>query len=346
MKTLTRPMFRMGGTPVSDGVGITSGLNRNNYAHGTEGHIEDIQKKIMEKPKYGFTDVMADAYETSKGATDWRDWINQASDKALEYRAKEDARPAEQLEQLIKIQTGKTNRLKATTDPTIVGRQNMLVKVTEMINTWKNANPGGSVEDFLESGNQLEIDAYIRGANPSFPGIASVLAQIENLMSDFTSVNRDSDPINNVDDQTIQAERERLLQSLIGRYLSIGNAHGGKPIRRGYNMGAGPAGDYIDENVQMSEQINTPQGDMSMTEDVNVLGEDPMAAGAGTADGEQDVYKLLRDRLPEEIPDDVVRLIAYNPDAFADFASIESQEDIMAFNQTYGVELVLNTDQL
>ena len=50
-----------------------------------------------------------------------------------------------------------------------------------------------------------------------------------------------------------------------------------------------------------------------------------------------DPYTLLRTRLPQEISDDVVRLIAYNPDAFADFASIETQEDVIAFNQKWGV---------
>ena len=59
-----------------------------------------------------------------------------------------------------------------------------------------------------------------------------------------------------------------------------------------------------------------------------------------------DPYVMLRARLPQEIPDDVVRLIAYNPEAFADFAAIETQEDVMAFNQKYSVELIVNTDEV
>jgi len=57
---------------------------------------------------------------------------------------------------------------------------------------------------------------------------------------------------------------------------------------------------------------------------------------------EQDPYKYLRDRLPPEIPDPVVRLIAYNKEAFNDFASIEAQDDVDQFNQKYNVELVVN----
>ena len=112
-------------------------------------------------------------------------------------------------------------------------------------------------------------------------------------------------------------------------------AHGG---RIGYQLGVGP--NVMEE--QVSEQIDTPQGDMSMTEDV--VKSDPLAVGADNIPG-QDPYLLLRARLPQEVTDDVVRLIAYNPEAFADFAAIESQEDVMLFNQKYGVELVLPTEQ-
>ena len=59
-----------------------------------------------------------------------------------------------------------------------------------------------------------------------------------------------------------------------------------------------------------------------------------------------DPFVLLRARLPQEISDDVVRLIAYNPEAFADFADIETQDDVIAFNKKYGVELVVNTDEM
>jgi hypothetical protein len=52
-------------------------------------------------------------------------------------------------------------------------------------------------------------------------------------------------------------------------------------------------------------------------------------------------YQELRDRLPAEITDDVVQLIAYNSSAFQDFASIQSQADIDNFNQRYGVTLAV-----
>ena len=52
-----------------------------------------------------------------------------------------------------------------------------------------------------------------------------------------------------------------------------------------------------------------------------------------------DVYAMLRARLPQEIPDEVVRLLSYNKQAFADFASIKNQEDVTSFNEKYNVSM-------
>jgi hypothetical protein len=52
-------------------------------------------------------------------------------------------------------------------------------------------------------------------------------------------------------------------------------------------------------------------------------------------------FDTLRARLPKEITDDIVRLIAASPEAFEDFAVIQTQQDVDLFNQKYNVELVL-----
>jgi hypothetical protein len=61
---------------------------------------------------------------------------------------------------------------------------------------------------------------------------------------------------------------------------------------------------------------------------------------------DEDVYAALRRRLPKEITDDVVRLIAYNPEAFADFADISDQSDVDSFNEKYNVQLVLPVENV
>ena len=52
-------------------------------------------------------------------------------------------------------------------------------------------------------------------------------------------------------------------------------------------------------------------------------------------------YATLRARLPKQISDDVVKLIAASPEALEDFATIATQSDVDMFNQKYSVNLVL-----
>ena len=85
-----------------------------------------------------------------------------------------------------------------------------------------------------------------------------------------------------------------------------------------------------------------------------MMGEQPMNQGMGLAqitkqdvametEGQgNNVYAMLRARLPQEVSDEVVKLIAYNKEAFADFASIKNQEDVSSFNEKYGVQLVID----
>ena len=54
-------------------------------------------------------------------------------------------------------------------------------------------------------------------------------------------------------------------------------------------------------------------------------------------------FEELRARLPKEVSDQVVRLIATSEAALLDFANIDTQEDISIFNQKYNVDLQLPT---
>ena len=52
-------------------------------------------------------------------------------------------------------------------------------------------------------------------------------------------------------------------------------------------------------------------------------------------------YSEFRSKIPAEVSDEIVQLIYYNQNAFADFAQITTQADVYAFNNKYGVSLVL-----
>ena len=74
------------------------------------------------------------------------------------------------------------------------------------------------------------------------------------------------------------------------------------------------------------------------------FGGDPMMPAVAEApkDEVQDLsYTELRSRLPQEISNDIVQLLANSKQALMDFANIQTGEDIASFNQQYDVNLTL-----
>ena len=67
-----------------------------------------------------------------------------------------------------------------------------------------------------------------------------------------------------------------------------------------------------------------------------------MDQGAGQDDSVQNLsFEELRARLPQEITDDIIQLIASSKQALVEFANIRTQQDVNAFNQKYDVNLVV-----
>ena len=83
----------------------------------------------------------------------------------------------------------------------------------------------------------------------------------------------------------------------------------------------------------------------AVTEDVNIMTETPTSMTdvnvEETVNPEQLSYDELRARLPKEIGDDIVTLLANSYEALGDFAQIRTQTDVDQFNQKYQVQLVL-----
>jgi len=96
------------------------------------------------------------------------------------------------------------------------------------------------------------------------------------------------------------------------------------------------------EGGQVMSDVNmetiTPKG----MEDVNVATEEQIPVAAATEQQPAQLsYDELRARLPKEITDDIVNLLANSYEALADFAQIATQTDVDTFNSKYEVELVL-----
>jgi hypothetical protein len=351
---LKRPMFKLGG-PSSDGVGILSGMRRTNFQDqgswtaGDEEILQETKEKILdpEKPKYGFKDLISDAYRTSKGAVTGMDWLENAADLALErtdaIKAEEKAKPINDLAILQGLKKGAGEYYKQTRPLEVERIREYFdngMKILTQFDTWEDFSTSPQFAEW-----EFEMSRAIKGFPSSFEVAKLVFAgvQAENkTRNDAGKTNMKGDVLENF--------KKQMVIDIYKRYVpDLKFAKGG---RVGYNTGMGPVMDQ-QTDMSMTENLMTPQGDMSMTENVDttMMGQDSAMMGQQAGFPSQtlpsdDPYVLLRARLPEEISDDVVRLIAYNPDAFADFADIETQDDVIAFNKKWGVELVVNTDEM
>ena len=108
------------------------------------------------------------------------------------------------------------------------------------------------------------------------------------------------------------------------RVKRMGKAEGG---RAGYQ----DAGTVMPGQPMQAAQI-TDQAAMPTDQ-----GPSPKDMGAIT-------YEELRARLPQEVSDDIVRLLANSAEALEDFAMIQTEQDINTFNKKYGVNLVLPSE--
>ena len=72
------------------------------------------------------------------------------------------------------------------------------------------------------------------------------------------------------------------------------------------------------------------------------MNQGPRPTDQGQDDSVQDLsFEELRARLPQEITNDIIQLIASSKQALVEFANIRTQQDVNAFNQKYDVNLVV-----
>ena len=160
-------------------------------------------------------------------------------------------------------------------------------------------------------GNKEQADIVIQG----------IQNDITNSEAVIKVMGPDGEMIEVVEGEYAAANPKYIAEETAKRYIalynkmikeSMGLAEGG---RANYNMG----GDVMEEAVQVTETMpkeTAPTGD-SLS------------------------YEELRARLPKEITDDIVVILAESPQALIDFAELQTQTDVDEFNMKYGVNLSL-----
>ena len=323
-KVMTRPMFRLGGTA------------RKNFSNGTFSEIEDLMAKkaaARERSLSGIQKMLpftalAGQMDDIRAIRNPGDILNILSNfgsstdlfKALGTLDSIDLKRTEgELDDKIKLAT-----LKSKTDGSST-RIKSEKQIRRIVTNIQNLD------------NQKKVLEGKEG-----PEVANKLAEINNkLATEKAALNayyRDNIRETAIEQLTANmpygaSPSEEDIQKRIK--LLTGNAMGGTPNRRvGYQQGT--PNPMVMPQPKPQEAVQDRELDTLM--DAAPALEDPNEAKSM---GEKDMYNALRRRLPKEISDDVVRLIAYNQEAFADFANISDQSDVESFNQKYNVELVL-----
>ena len=329
-KVMQRPMFKMGGKAASQGTGITSGLDekvnmsngRANYAEGPTTYQDFLDRALtnynLRQEKIGEMNDLINMQALGRasqvlGGVESNNPLDIIT--ALATRGTEIALPALSAKKKLELKS-----LDPTTDlafakalkPDRPGSQ----KVYEMkkadldrINS-KLYDQTLALEKATKAGDKKAIASITKNIallQESKNLVFSTFKTDEELRTDIILAGQASGY--SVSDKEI----DRIIKRIRG-----GNAEGGIPNRVERQMGTPMTGEQ-----PMANPMSVERKDVAMETE-----------GQGN-----DAYAILRAILPQEIPDEVVRIIAYNREAFADFASIKNQEDVSSFNQKYGVSM-------
>ena len=331
-KVMQRPMFKMGGKAASQGTGITSGLDekvnmtngRANYADGPTTYQDYLNRALSkmeqrDKAISGMDSLINLGAAQRAGQVLSTEESNNPLDIFLNLARAGTEIALPSLSEKKKLELKK---LDPTTDLAVAKMLKPTGGFGEKVYQMKLTNLGEleKQEDELRKLlNEEKIDT----------------AQFENEMNKI--IIRKKIAVGGsfkTDEDYIDAAREYLTESqgaftndqLIKKaqeFKSLGSrilqADGGRVDRQ---MGSPMMGEQ-----PMQQEMATEQQDVAMETQGN--------------QGNK-VYAMLRARLPQEVSDEVVKLISYNKEAFGDFASIKNQEDVNSFNEKYGVQLVID----
>lgn len=371
-RVLKRPMFRIGG---SAGTGITSGLDvpRKQYSEGSEDPLDrtqifksaaDITKQTMNSdvrnlllPKQrGIAPGTLGGFLTSFGlnlasATPTGNIFSTAAKAAQTpfqtFQAARLARADDKADLAKDIFTGAVaseydlavqelkNKAAAAGEgvdlKTAEIERNIIVNAQEEIFKQREIleNPDSTAEEKKLAEQTIKIQQNVLtkelGVPPEY---AAIISSAELFDAEMTTV------VNSYNEAQDQKRKEYLENnpgtspeevltmfpdivdgSAQARAMTFedlkkrfGYAKGG---RAGYKMGSEPMMEDVVESKKQTGEVK----ELSFTE--------------------------LRARLPQEISNDIVQLLAQSKQALVDFANIQTAEDIASFNQQYNVNLTL-----
>ena len=336
-RTLKRPMFRMGG---STGIGITSGLDRPGYkdAGTVQAALDTTQKSLTALDQFrdkqtGFMPGALPGFLTSFGlnllATPPRGNIFQTAAVAAQdpFKTFQASTLAERENERRRAEDIFSTALASEYD---LERERIESEGKGNEKTFAKEQAANAVTSLYD--NQIgAIKNKIEGLDQeNDPNYLEKINQFNQQIADIEK--RKTDDIKSI--YLSQKTIEEFQREVILKLLQNNDIEDIKPFFPNLEQIMGPGFKLPEEakdGGRMGYSLGTPKPMMeTVAEEKKQTGE------------VQDLsYTELRARLPQEISNEIVMLLANSKQALLDFANIQTGEDVASFNQQYDVNLTL-----
>ena len=334
-RTLKRPMFRRGGAAE----GITSGLDRKPLANGTDPYDramktterfrEDMNKFRGEQS--GFMPSALPGFLTSFGlnllATPPRGNIFQTAAVAAQdpFKTFQAATLANQQDERDRVEDMFGTALASEYDL----EAQRIKSAAKDEKTFAKEQAAGAVEGLYNT--QIgAIKNKIEQLDQNDPDYQTKVDNFNSTIADIEKRKRDDIKSIYLSQKTI----EEFQREVILKLLQNNDIEDIIPFFPNFEQIMGPGFKLPEEakdGGRIGYKLGTPKPMMeTVAEEKKQTGE------------VQDLsYTELRARLPQEISNEIVMLLANSKQALLDFANIQTGEDVASFNQQYGVNLTL-----
>jgi len=338
-RTLRRPMFRMGGTAE----GITSGLQPRQGYQGTDNPSDqrvspprsrnfndfliNMGLDLVSRPKSGniFQQVASSAkgpfkeFQATRAAGEERDYQKQLYDEKFAFEKEKFEEQKKQFGQELE-QERYLGELDAK------GEKEFIVE--QINNYWdpliKAETDPKNIKELEDQKRSDTYNVIVLGEDISDKYKILSNSEAYQIANDNARGELESqiNPATGTNWSRGDVGYSEKLQLLINKYLRLATKFL-EPDKKadGGRIGYQNAGAVMPEQpMQAQEPGPTDQGE---TNQINIS------------------YEQLRDRLPQEISNEIVLLLSQSYEAFADFAEIQTQADVNEFNTKYNVQLFL-----
>ena len=336
MRTLNRPMFRTGG---STGTGITSGLApRQGYKQPglvEQLNIPELRKQARELSYQPRRDNSMNQFLIDFGLN----LVSGTPKSNIFATAAEAAKdPMATMQKSRSDKEAMQYASEADMFKTLIGAQADIL----------GSESGGKSYAQLEIGKRLRnLASNIMSNREQLTGLEAGSDEYKQIQK---NISLDQLELNNIRKSNPYASsiiksdtfRDGLIFSIMERLKKETNPDGSLKYPQGdqdENLFKDAYSQFLDFINQTDVRVSEAQGGrIGYQEGMSVM---PAQEETMPSELSNISYDELRSRLPQEVSDEIVTLLANSAEALEDFATIQTEQDIATFNKKYGVNLVL-----